>query len=116
VIVAEEESTPIPHSALALHGRSQRTANLATPEAPFHPFSRTSMLMSPSVWMPLVLIWAYQRWVPDRWKRACIYEPSCSRYAMIWIERCGFVVGLRKTSSRIRRCDGSRFLGGADYP
>lgn len=59
----------------------------------------------------------YQRrlskYTPD-----CIYEPSCSQYCIIAIQKYGVLKGLKKFKSRINRCDMAHIhnYGMKDYP
>ncbi|AEB07897.1 protein of unknown function DUF37 [Coriobacterium glomerans PW2] len=46
----------------------------------------------------------YQRGISPLLPDACIYEPSCSRYAIEAIERHGLVRGCWLASCRILRC------------
>ncbi|MCU7237356.1 membrane protein insertion efficiency factor YidD [Pseudomonas peradeniyensis] len=56
----------------------------------------------------------YQRVAPSRLRNACRFEPSCSNYALLAIEKHGAVRGWKMALNRIHRC---RFPnGGEDYP
>ena len=106
---------PIPHSALGLreaHRATQRPPRLSQ----FTPFARSSLRMRPIVWVTLTSIWGYQRMWPNAWKRTCIYEPSCSNYAIACVIQLGTIEGLRRAWRRVKRCDGSRFAPGIDCP
>ncbi|UVK85712.1 membrane protein insertion efficiency factor YidD [Pseudomonas sichuanensis] len=51
---------------------------------------------------------------PSRLRNACRFEPSCSNYALLAIEKHGAVRGWKMALNRIHRC---RFPnGGEDYP
>ena len=110
--MTEEGNEPVPHSGSAFESRRQ-------PESmpvEFRPFSKNAMRMQPQIWIALVLIKAYQVFVPVSKKRRCIYEPTCSRYAMLAIQRDGLLVGIRASRARWLRCDASRFMPGVDLP
>ncbi len=60
------------------------------------------------------LIKIYQRYAPDSLRNKCRFEPSCSEYMILTIEKYGLIKGLRKGICRLKRCniDG----GGFDFP
>jgi uncharacterized protein len=58
----------------------------------------------------------YQRYLRRFHNRECIYEPSCSEYTILAVEKYGAIRGLRYGVSRIKRCNGAKFQGGADWP
>jgi len=64
-----------------------------------------------------IAIWCirvYQRYAPERIRRACVFEPSCSEYMILSIEKYGILCGIIKGVKRLLRC---RFPnGGEDYP
>jgi putative component of membrane protein insertase Oxa1/YidC/SpoIIIJ protein YidD len=64
----------------------------------------------------LLVVVVYRAAVPVRWRRQCIYTPSCSAYGLAVLRRYGGVRGLRYIVARLRRCDGARFGGGRDDP
>jgi putative membrane protein insertion efficiency factor len=96
-----------PFSALAL----TRQHVAAPPQAP-----GSVLTFNPLSWFVLACIVVYRVVLPARWKRRCIYQPTCSRFAMEAIAKHGLAVGARKTLDRLRRCDGARFAGGSDPP
>jgi putative membrane protein insertion efficiency factor len=102
----------VPHSGSALESR-QRPEPITVE---FEPFSRGALCMPPQVWLSLVMIKAYQVLVPSSIKRQCIYEPTCSRYAMMVIQRDGLLLGVQSARARWLRCDASRFMPGLDLP
>lgn len=61
------------------------------------------------------MIKIYQRNKPKSWNGSCIYEPTCSNYAIIAIKKYGFFKGSLQTYSRIKRCDHNH-SGGIDFP
>jgi hypothetical protein len=94
-------------------------ANQAAPKPVkvlFDPFARQSLYLPLPIWVALTLIPAYQVMISSSMKRTCIYEPTCSRFAMAVIRRDGLVRGLRSVTARLRRCDGSRFAPSLDLP
>lgn len=60
------------------------------------------------------LIRKYQRFAPDSIRSRCRFEPSCSAYAILSIEKYGALVGAGKAARRILRCRPPH--GGEDYP
>ncbi|QKZ04880.1 membrane protein insertion efficiency factor YidD [Pseudomonas eucalypticola] len=65
-------------------------------------------------WLSVSAIRAYQRVAPARLRNACRFEPSCSRYAVLAIEKHGAVRGWTMALKRIHRCRVPH--GGIDYP
>ena len=64
-----------------------------------------------------IVIWCvkfYQRFAPISVRCMCRFEPSCSEYMILAIEKFGAVKGIRKGINRITRC--SKKDGGFDYP
>ena len=64
-----------------------------------------------------IVIWCvkfYQRFAPISVRCMCRFEPSCSEYMILAIEKFGAVKGIRKGINRIIRC--SKKDGGFDYP
>ncbi|WP_448583674.1 membrane protein insertion efficiency factor YidD [Thermocrinis sp.] len=61
------------------------------------------------------LIKFWQRFVSPLYPPSCRYYPSCSNYAIMAIEKYGFVRGSFKALLRILRCN-PFFKGGVDYP
>ena len=62
----------------------------------------------------ICLIKIYQRFAPDSVRLKCRFEPSCSEYMILAIEKYGFIKGFRKGVHRLSRCNTSG--GGYDYP
>lgn len=46
----------------------------------------------------------------------CIFEPSCSQYAIIVLEKYHLFKALYMILNRIYRCDSSKNIGGKDFP
>ncbi len=47
---------------------------------------------------------AYQRVAPDRLRKACRYEPTCSEYALRAIQKYGARVGVARSFRRVMSC------------
>ena len=56
----------------------------------------------------------YQRYAPDSVRLKCRFEPSCSEYMILAIEKYGLVSGVKKGMNRLKRCNVSG--GGFDFP
>lgn len=56
----------------------------------------------------------YQKYAPDSLRNKCRFEPSCSEYMILAIEKYGLIKGIQKGIERLNRCniDG----GGFDFP
>ena len=64
-----------------------------------------------------LLIWAillYQRFAPEKIRKLCSFEPSCSEYMKLSIEKYGVIRGVYKGLHRLSRCHWPN--GGVDYP
>jgi len=64
-----------------------------------------------------ILIWAirlYQRFAPDHIRLACVFQPSCSDYMILSLQKYGFIRGAIKGTQRLKRCHLPN--GGTDYP
>ena len=62
----------------------------------------------------ICLVQIYQRYAPDSIRNKCRFEPSCSQYMILALNKYGLFKGLRMGINRIRRCNTSD--GGFDYP
>ena len=60
------------------------------------------------------LIKAYQRLAPRLIRDTCLFEPSCSEYALLVIRHRGVIEGLPLIVGRLSRCRPPN--GGTDYP
>ncbi len=63
------------------------------------------------------LIWLvhlYQHYAPDRVRLKCVFEPSCSEYMILSIEKYGVIKGVFKGCKRLLRCHPPN--GGRDDP
>lgn len=56
----------------------------------------------------------YQRFAPDSVREKCRFEPSCSQYMILAIEKYGLLRGVKKGIGRLRRCN--IHGGGFDMP
>ncbi|MEN8517956.1 MULTISPECIES: membrane protein insertion efficiency factor YidD [unclassified Burkholderia] len=72
--------------------------------------SRSDALISASE----QLIGVYRRYAPVRLREACVYEPSCSEYALRAVRKHGAVRGWFMALRRITRCRWPN--GGIDEP
>lgn len=60
------------------------------------------------------LIKVYQKTAPDRVRLSCVFEPTCSAYMLLSIEKFGAFRGFFKGVRRLFRCRYPN--GGVDYP
>ena len=56
----------------------------------------------------------YQRFAPDSIRNKCRFEPSCSEYMILSIQKYGVIHGIRKGINRLKRCNIHN--GGYDTP
>jgi len=56
----------------------------------------------------------YQKIAPNKVRCACRFEPSCSNYMIIAINKYGLIKGINTGIKRIMRCRIPN--GGYDYP
>ena len=56
----------------------------------------------------------YQRYAPASIRNKCRFEPSCSEYMILSLQKYGLWCGLKKGINRIKRCNADG--GGFDYP
>ena len=56
----------------------------------------------------------YQKHAPEHIRRSCLFEPSCSEYMLLAVEKYGVIVGVCKGINRLCRCHHPN--GGKDYP
>ena len=62
------------------------------------------------IWMILI----YQRFAPEKVRKLCCFEPSCSEYMKLAIQKYGVIRGVHKGCKRLLRCHWPN--GGVDYP
>lgn len=53
----------------------------------------------------LAALAGYQRWISPLFPRRCLYEPTCSAYAVESIRRFGVLRGVLLASWRLLRCN-----------
>lgn len=53
----------------------------------------------------ICLIQIYQRYAPESIRNKCRFEPSCSQYMILALEKYGLRKGLEKGIRRLKRCD-----------
>lgn len=64
-----------------------------------------------------IAIWCvkcYQRFAPISIRSMCRFEPSCSEYMILSVEKYGAFIGIKKGINRIIRC--AHKDGGFDFP
>lgn len=69
------------------------------------------------IFIKKIAIWCvkvYQHYAPDRVRDKCRFEPSCSQYMIISLEKYGFIRGLSRGIRRLKRCQPPN--GGFDEP
>ena len=62
----------------------------------------------------ICMVRIYQRFAPESIRRKCRFEPSCSEYMILAIEKYGLWKGIAKGINRLKRCNIND--GGFDYP
>jgi len=60
------------------------------------------------------LIHFYQKTAPRRVRESCRFEPSCSEYMILSLNKFGLIEGLKKGIVRLQKCKPP--FGGTDYP
>jgi hypothetical protein len=68
------------------------------------------MLVSGSI----KLIKLYRIIAPKKLRQSCLFEPSCSEFAILALNKYGFVQGWKVALKRIKNCKQPN--GGKDYP
>lgn len=71
-----------------------------------------SLINARRIIIDLVLL--YQRYAPLSLRAACVYQPSCSQYMILAVEKYGAFRGVIKGIGRLLRCHPPH--GGEDYP
>lgn len=59
------------------------------------------------------LVHLYQNKASDKTRLRCVFEPSCSEYMILAIQKYGLIRGVMKGCKRLLRCHPP---GGVDYP
>ena len=62
----------------------------------------------------ICIVRIYQRYAPEAVRRKCRFEPSCSEYMILALEKYGLFKGLKKGINRLKRCNIND--GGYDMP
>ncbi len=62
----------------------------------------------------ILFVLLYQKFAPASLRASCRFEPSCSNYMLLAIEKYGFLRGFFKGMRRLFRCHYPN--GGIDYP
>jgi len=62
----------------------------------------------------ICLVHIYQRYAPDAVRNKCRFEPSCSQYMILSLQKYGLWKGLAKGIDRLKRCRAKD--GGFDEP
>jgi len=65
-------------------------------------------------WIIIWFIRVYQHYASDEVRLACVFEPSCSQYAILAIKKYGVIIGGIKSVRRLLRCHYPN--GGEDHP
>ena len=76
-----------------------------------------SLLLVVVLFAKHIAIWlvkVYQNLAPDKVRNRCLFEPSCSNYMILALEKYGFFRGLAKGIGRLMRCTPPN--GGIDEP
>lgn len=66
------------------------------------------------VWLSIKLIIIYRTIAPKSLKQVCLFEPSCSEYAVLALKKHGFFKGWSMFWRRFTSCKQPN--GGIDYP
>jgi len=61
------------------------------------------------IWM----VHLYQNLASDETRKKCVFEPSCSEYMILAVQKYGVIKGVCKGINRLHRCGLER---GVDYP
>ena len=62
----------------------------------------------------IILVQIYQRFAPASIRMRCRFEPSCSQYMILSVQKHGALRGAVRGVGRLCRCNGKG--GGYDYP
>lgn len=62
----------------------------------------------------IFFIHLYQHFAPDSLRLKCRFEPSCSEYMILAIQKYGVFKGVKKGINRLKRCKVEN--GGYDFP
>ena len=62
----------------------------------------------------VLLVLIYQKTAPEKIRKSCVFEPSCSNYMLMSIDKYGVWIGVFKGIKRLLRCHPPN--GGQDWP
>jgi len=80
-------------------------------------FALTCLCVVALVSMRSIVVWfirLYQRYASEDVRLACVFEPTCSEYMILGIQKYGVLKGISKGIKRLKRCHLPN--GGVDYP
>ena len=60
------------------------------------------------------LVQFYRAVAPRAVRSACRFQPTCSEYLLLAVEKHGVKAGVRMSARRLRRCQPTN--GGTDFP
>ena len=66
------------------------------------------------VWVSIKLVHLYRRLASDKLRTSCLFEPTCSEFAILALHKYGFIKGWLKSFKRIINCKQPN--GGINYP
>ena len=75
------------------------------------------LVLTAIIFAKRIIIWfvlCYQRFASTERRERCRFEPSCSEYMILSLQKYGLIKGLRKGINRLRRCKPPN--GGFDPP
>ncbi len=75
------------------------------------------LILTAILFIKQIIIWfikVYQRFAPEKIRMRCRFEPSCSDYMILALNKYGLFKGLKKGILRLRRCKPP--YGGYDEP
>lgn len=106
LIVAASHSICHAQDAAILHrvaDRQESLSNASTPRAAhfFRPDDTSELRLLLSG-----VVRGYQLLISSQDTDVCAYEPSCSRFGMLSMQRFGIIKGFLLTSDRLTRCNG----------
>lgn len=67
-----------------------------------------------SVKLSILFIQFYQKTAPSKVREGCRFEPTCSNYAILALQKYGFWKGWKLALNRLNRCKYPN--GGVDFP
>ncbi len=65
-------------------------------------------------WLVICVIKIYQRFSPESVRLKCRFEPSCSQYMILTIQKYGLLKGIKRGLERLKKCN--IWGGGFDEP